>query len=159
MSPSYGACPGPEEITVDDLFPLRVAREPFEAAIGEHFDTLTMPSRAALEVISRFEEFRPHPVGAAVARALTDEWVLILPPGSGYGMQWSWPAEHRDEGLLEVPPRTAGPDDDLRWARFGNAQGRVFSAPFLLMAALCPPPAARPPYPVPARDDRTPVGI
>ncbi|MFI9210325.1 hypothetical protein ACIGW7_19575 [Streptomyces sp. NPDC053253] len=153
VSPSYVACPGREEITVDDLFPLRVAREPFEAAIGEHFDTLTMPRRAALEVISRFEGFRPHPVGAAVARALTDEWVLILPPGSGYGMQWSWPAEHRDEGVLEVPPRAAGPNDDLHWARAGNERHRVFSAPFLLMAALCPP------YPVPARTDRTPVGI
>ncbi|WP_143659992.1 hypothetical protein [Streptomyces sp. WZ.A104] len=158
-SPSYGGCPGPQEITIGDLFPLRVADEPFAAVIGEHFDTLTIPRRAALEVISRFEGFRPHPVGAAVARACTDEWVLILPPGSGYGMQWSWPAEHRDEGLLEVPPRAAGPGDDLRWARFGNAQGRVFSAPFLLMAALCPPPATRPPYFVPARDDRTPVGI
>lgn len=159
VSPSYGACPGAEEITVDDLFPLVAAGEPFEAVVGKHFDTLTLPRRAALEVISRFEGFRPHPVGAAVVRALTDEWVLILPPGSGYGMHWSWPAEHRDEGLLEVPPRAAGPDKDLRWARFGNAQGRVFSAPFLLMAALCPPHATRPPYFLPARDDRTPVGI
>ncbi|HEY8986015.1 MAG TPA: hypothetical protein VIU15_41375 [Streptomyces sp.] len=159
MSPSYGAWPGAQEVTVGDLFPLRVAGEPFAAVIGEHFDTLTMPRRAALEVISRFKGFRPHPVGAAVARGLTDEWVLILPPGSGYGMQWSWPAEHRDEGVLEVPPRTAGPGDNLRWARFGNEQGRVFSAPLLLMAALCPPHATRPPYPEPARDDRTPVGI
>ncbi|MEU7028878.1 hypothetical protein AB0A60_19580 [Streptomyces sp. NPDC046275] len=158
MTPADAVCPG-TEVTVDDLFPVTAAREPFAVRIGEHFDTLVMPRRAALEVISRFEHFRPHPVGAAVACALTDEWVLFLPPGSGYGMQWSWPAEHRGQGVLEVPPRSAGPDDDLRWARTGNEQGRAFSAPLLLMAALCPPHGARPARLGPVRTDRTPVRI
>ncbi|MER6116098.1 hypothetical protein [Streptomyces sp. NPDC001743] len=133
--------------------------KPAGARIGERFDTLTMPRRVALEVISRYQWLRPHPVGAAVARALTDEWVLILPPGSGYGMAWSFPADHRAEGVLEVPPLAAGPDDDLRWARKGNDAGRVFSAPFLLMFALRSARAACPPHLVPVRDDRLPVGI
>lgn len=156
---SYGVRSG-AEVTVEHLFPrAATARKPFDVTVGEHFDTLTMPRRVALEIISRYQWLRPHPVGAAMARALTDEWVLILPPGSGYGMQWSQPTRHSDEGVLKVPPLAAGPDDDLRWAREGNNTSRVFSAPFLLMFALRPARAACPPHPVPARDDRMPVGI
>ncbi|MFI2736626.1 hypothetical protein [Streptomyces sp. NPDC018711] len=154
MPASYAVRSSTEEVSIDDLFPsMAAAQAPFEVVIGEHFDTLTVPRPAALEVIRRYEWLRPHPVGAAVARALTDEWVFILPPGSGYGMQWSWPAEHCGEGVLAVPPLSAGPDDDLRWARAGNERGRVFSAPFLLLFALCPS------YPVSVRADRTPVRI
>ncbi|WP_143169141.1 hypothetical protein [Streptomyces sp. NBRC 110465] len=147
-------------VTVDDLFPLAATTPaPFEVAIGECFDTVTMPRHAALEVIDRLAWIRPHPVGAAVGRALTDEWVLILPPGSGYGMEWGQPADHCAEGVLVVPPRAAGPDDDLCWARAGNDEGRVFSAPIPLMCALLTQPAARRPHSAAVRTDPTPVRI
>lgn len=133
---SYAARPC-AVVTVEDLFPrAATVQAPFEVAVGEDFDTVTMPRRAALEAIGRLSVFRPHPVGAAVCRALTDDWVLILPPGSGVGLRWSWPVCHFEEGVLAVPPRAAGADDDLRWARFGNDEGRVFSAPLLLNALL-----------------------
>ncbi len=144
------------QVSVDDLFPHAAkARAPFEVAIGERFDTLTMPRRTAVGLIGRFGERRAHPVGAAVARPLTDEWVLILPPGSGEGLQWSQPVEHRDEGVLVVPPRAAGPGEDLSWVRLGNGEHRVFSAPILLYFALFPQHAVRTPDHGPVRTDRT----
>ncbi|MFD8882127.1 hypothetical protein ACFV0H_06335 [Streptomyces erythrochromogenes] len=146
-------------MTLDDLFPrAATAREPFEAAVGRTFETVTLPRRAALEVVGRLGRFRPHPVGAAVCRALTDEWVLILPPGSGFGLEWSWPTDHCQEGVLVVPPRAAGPDDDVRWARLGNDEERVFSAP-LLLNALFPQLTPHPPHSATIRTDRTPVRI
>ncbi|MBZ3908436.1 MULTISPECIES: hypothetical protein [Streptomyces] len=146
-------------VTVDDLFPrAATARGPFAAVVGETFETVTLPRRAALEVIGRLGRFQPHPVGAAVCRALTDEWVLILPPGSGFGLEWSWPANHCQKGVLMVPPRAAGPDDDLRWARLGNGEERVFSAP-LLLYALFPQLSPRRPHSTNVRADRTPVRI
>ncbi|MGW7312235.1 hypothetical protein [Streptomyces sp. NPDC054865] len=119
---------------------------------------MTMPRPAALEAIARFSQWPCHPVGAAVGRALTDEWVLILPPGSGIGLQWAWPAAHRQDGVLMVPPRTAGVDEDLRWARLGNRQGRAFTAP-LPLYALFPHPEPRPLHSAPAGADRVPVRI
>ncbi|MFD4576358.1 hypothetical protein ACFWNK_28335 [Streptomyces sp. NPDC058417] len=145
-------------VTVADLFPrAATAPAPFEVAVGEHFDTLTMPRRVALELISRFGRIRPHPVGAAVGRARTDEWVLILPPGSGYRMQWRRPVVHRAQGAFLVPPRAAGPADDLRWARHGTEEGRVFSAPLLLSFALPAGQAVCLPHSAAVRADRTPV--
>ncbi|MFD9052754.1 hypothetical protein [Streptomyces zaomyceticus] len=147
-------------VTVEDLFPrAATAPAPFEVTVGERFDTLALPRRTARELIGRFGWMRPHPVGAAVCRALTDEWVLFLPPGSGEGLHWSWPAEHREKGAFLVPPRAAEPDDDLRWARLGNDEGRVFSAPLLLFFALFPNQVVRPPRSTTVHADRTPVRI
>lgn len=147
----HGAAQSPDVVrpgavvTLDDLLPrAATARVPFEVTVGEHFDTVTMPRRAARDAIGQLGRFRPHPVGAAVYRALTDEWVLILPPGSGYGLDWNGPARHCQEGVLVVPPRAAGPDDDVRWARLGNDEERVFSAP-LLLHALFPQLTPHPP--------------
>ncbi|WEH37877.1 hypothetical protein PZB75_31230 (plasmid) [Streptomyces sp. AM 4-1-1] len=148
------------EVSVDDLFPdSTTARAPFEVAVGDRFDTLTMPRRTALDLIARFGERRAHPVGAAVARPLTDKWVLILPPGSGDGMQWSGLVDHRDEGVLTVPPRAAGPANDLSWARLGNRECRVFSAPILLHFALFPQHTAGLANCGSVRTDLTSVGI
>ncbi|MFE9846599.1 hypothetical protein [Streptomyces goshikiensis] len=89
----------------------------------------------------------------AIARG--GQWVLILPADSGTGMHWPWPVDHRDAGVLSVPPLSAGPADALHWARLG-----IFTAPLPLYAALA---LLSPPGPQPATDrldrDRTPVRI
>ncbi|MCX4826150.1 hypothetical protein OG883_41505 [Streptomyces sp. NBC_01142] len=123
--------------TIADLFPgARDARTPFEMEIGERFEAAAMPELAALRILDLFDGIRPHPVGAAVSRARDGEWVLILPPGSGHRMHWPWPVDHRDSGVLAVPPLSSGPAEDLHWARLGNSEGRVYSAPLPLYAAL-----------------------
>lgn len=145
--------------TIADLFPATVtAGAPVEFEIGRNFDTASMPELAARRFLDVLGHIRPHPVGAAIARG--GQWVLILPADAGEGMHWPWPVDHRDTGLLSVPPLSAGPGDVLHWARLGNGQGRVFTAPLPLYAAL---PLFAPPGPPPATDrldrDRTPVRI
>ncbi|MBV1949128.1 MULTISPECIES: hypothetical protein [unclassified Streptomyces] len=124
-------------VTVAELFPrTATATRPFEVPVGEHFDAVTLPRPAALEAVDLLGRFEPHPVGAAVCRAFSDEWVLILPPGSGVGLRWSGPAVHHRSGSLIVPPRAAGTDEDLRWARLGNEEDRAYTAPLLLHTVL-----------------------
>ncbi|MGC4998525.1 hypothetical protein [Streptomyces sp. DT195] len=143
-------------VTVAKLFPLTAtANRPFEVPVGERFDTVTLPRQAALEAVDLLGRFEPHPVGAAVCRALSDEWVLILPPGSGVGLRWSKPAVHHRSGNLLVPPRAAGPDEDLGWARLGNDEDRAFTAPLLLHPML----AHLAPHQPHAQTVRTPVRI
>ncbi|MFA7764763.1 hypothetical protein ACH4TC_00615 [Streptomyces spororaveus] len=143
--------------TLADLFPDAVTADaPFTVEIGRDFDTAAMPELAARRVLDLFDGIRPHPMGAAMARR--GEWVLILPPRSGHDMPWPWPVDHRDHGVLAVPPLSSGPADGLHWARRGNGQGRVFTAPLPLHAAL-PLLASLRPVPQTARFDRTPVRI
>ncbi|MGW8330582.1 hypothetical protein ACWGLE_22140 [Streptomyces sp. NPDC055897] len=156
--PHHGGprCAG-NTITVEDLFPEAAAlRQPFEVVIGERFETATLPRRAALEAIDRLAHVRPHPVGAAVCQDLTDQWTLFLPPGSGFGLRWRWPIVHRQSGRQTLPSYAAGPHDDLRWVRRGNAEHRVFTAPLVLYALagqLPGPPVGS----AVVRLDRTPV--
>lgn len=121
--------------SIGDLFPAaRRAHSPFDVVIGEDFDTACLPEPAARQLLGLCDRLRPHPVGAAIAR--DGAWVLILPPGSGYGVRWPRPVDHRDRGALSVPPLGAGPDQPLHWARRGNGDGRVFTAPLHLHAVL-----------------------
>ncbi|MEU9415991.1 hypothetical protein [Streptomyces sp. NPDC048272] len=143
--------------TIAVLFPdALTADAPFAIEIGRDFDTAAMPEPAACRVLDLFKGIRPHPVGAAMARG--GEWVLILPPGSGHDMPWPWPVDHRDTGVLAVPPLSSSPDEDVHWVRFGNSEGRVISAPLPLYAALPLLPPLRP-QPEALQFDRTPVGI
>ncbi|MFE9802974.1 hypothetical protein ACFYP6_29610 [Streptomyces goshikiensis] len=121
--------------TIADLFPDTVAADaPVDIEIGPDFDTAAMPELAARRILDILGHIRPHPVGAAIARG--GQWVLILRHESGEGMHWPWPVDHRDTGLLSVPPLSASPADALHWARLGNNEGRVFSAALPLYAAL-----------------------
>jgi hypothetical protein len=42
--------------------------------------------------------------------------VLFLPPRSGYRTHWTWPVDHRDTGVLSVPPLSSGPTKALHAA-------------------------------------------
>ncbi|WNI20767.1 hypothetical protein [Streptomyces sp. ITFR-16] len=121
--------------TIGDLFPAaKRARSPFDVVIGRDFETACLPEPAARRLLGLCAHLRPHPVGAAIARG--GHWVLILPPGSGYGVRWPRPVCHQDTGALAVPPLAAGPGTAPHWARHGNDEGRVFTAPLHLHAVL-----------------------
>ncbi|WP_406458035.1 hypothetical protein OG782_35065 [Streptomyces sp. NBC_00876] len=121
--------------TIGDLFPhSKRATVPFDVAIGQDFDTVRLPEQAARQILRLCAHIRPHPVGAAIAHG--DDWVLILPPRSGYGVRWPWPVNHFEAGTLSVPPLSAGPDRAPYWVRRGNDDGRVFTAPLHLHAVL-----------------------
>lgn len=121
--------------TIADLFPeTRTADAPVAVEIGRDCDTAVMSEWAGRQLVDLLARIHPNPVGAAMARG--GEWVLFLPPSSGYGMNWPWPVDHRDTGVLAVPPLSSGPAEDLHWARYGNCVGRVFTAPLLLHAVL-----------------------
>ncbi|MFI5642036.1 hypothetical protein ACIA8H_32075 [Streptomyces goshikiensis] len=132
---------------IADVFPATVtADEPIAFEIGAGFNTVAMPELAARRILGVLGHIRPHPVGAAIARG--GQWVLILPADSGTGMHWPWPVDHRDAGVLSVPPLSAGPADALHWARLGNGQGRVFTAPLPCTRRLrCSHPPGRSPRP------------
>ncbi|MFF8535903.1 hypothetical protein ACF07B_28785 [Streptomyces sp. NPDC015532] len=147
---------------IADLFPDTVTADaPVAVEIGRDCDTAAMPELAARRILSLLGHINPHPVGAAMARG--NEWVLILPPHSGRGLCWPWPVDHRDSGVLAVPPLSSGPAEDLHWARLGNSEGRVYSAPLPLYAslplltALRPQPEARRLGLAPARSQSTPT--
>ncbi len=103
-----------------------LASLPVEVSVGDLFDTLVLPEPQARQVLARLAHHRPHPVGAVLARP--GEWVLFLPPGSGFETYWPTPAVHRDSGTLQVPPVLAPADGHLRWVRLGNA-GRAPAGP------------------------------
>jgi hypothetical protein len=124
--------------------------------VGADFETAALPEQSALQVLDLLGHIRPHPVGAAIGTG--GRWVLILPPGSGQGLHWPWPVEHRDTGVLSVPPLSAGPAEERHWARLGNSEGRLFTSPLLLhavlplLAPLPPPSPAAPTDPMSVRN-------
>jgi hypothetical protein len=129
-----------------------LASLPVDVPVGDLFDTLVLPEPQARQALARLAHHRPHPMGAALARP--GEWVLFLPPRSGYETDWPTPAVHKDSGTLQVPPVLAPADGHLRWARLGNAgrTGRAFTAPMmldpvlpLLCVAECPVPDSQMP--------------
>ncbi|MFF3957476.1 hypothetical protein ACFYY1_30325 [Streptomyces sp. NPDC001890] len=146
--------------TVADLFPDVVGVSPFDVTVGEAFDTVALPAAAARRLLDLCDHLHPHPVGAAIARG--NEWVLILPPGSGKETDWPWPADFRDAGLLTVPPWTATAEESLHWGRRGNEYHRVFTAPVPLGAVLpllTPVPPTVLPASASSSCSRIPVGI
>lgn len=65
---------------------------------------------------------------------------------------------HCQSGRQTLPSYAAGPHDDLRWVRSGNAERRVFTAPLVLHALAGQ--LQGPPVPLTAvHADRTPVRI
>ncbi|MEV8605612.1 hypothetical protein AB0465_37755 [Streptomyces griseoviridis] len=128
-----------------ELFPAAYgSSQPFEVQVGETFEVVSVPEQDALQAVSLLNHFRPHPLGAALA--CHGEWTLILPPGSAWQMEWPQPHwRYMADGLLLVPSLSAPEHEPLHWVRTGNAEGRVFSAPMLLHAAL---PLLRPAVPL-----------
>lgn len=146
--------------SIRDLFPAAGSESlPFAVEVGECFDTVALPAAAARQLLRLCARHRPHPVGAAIARG--DEWVLILPPSSGDGTDWPPLVNHRNSGSLVVPPLNSGLRKTLHWARRGNEDGRVFTAPIHLhaLAPLLVPERPARPGPTGLLLDRTPVRI
>ncbi|MFI1530766.1 hypothetical protein [Streptomyces griseus] len=133
-----------------DVFPdVATATAPIKATIGttgtevtsptappahQPFETVSLPAQAAHQLLDLLGHLDPHPIGAALADE--QEWVLIVPPGSGELLHWPWPTLHRNRGVLWVPPLSAGPDRDSHWIRRGNGEGRAFTAPFPVHAVV-----------------------
>lgn len=112
-----------------------LASRPVDVEVGVDFDIVVLPEEQAHRTVDLLAHRRPHPVGAAVSRP--GEWVLFLPPRSGLGTHWAWPARHFDSGFLQVPPLLTA-CEELRWARLGNTGrgGRAYTAPLMLHPLL-----------------------
>lgn len=123
----------PQNPRVFDLFRACAGPAPRPFPVGARFEVLTLPKGDVQSVIGVLAHREPHPVGAAIA---TDaEWSLLLPPGSHREMWPPW-AKYQNSGWLVVPPVIGAQNGSPRWARFGNAAGRAFTAPLLLSLAL-----------------------
>ncbi|WP_280910312.1 hypothetical protein [Streptomyces sp. SAI-208] len=128
---AYGQLP-----TLADLLPdAHLASRPLNVRVGTAFDIVALPAEQARQAVNRLAHYRPHPIGAAMAHR--GEWVLFLPPSSGFGARWRMPARHVDSGTLQVPPLLTECDEP-RWARMGNTGhgGCAYTAPLLLHALL-----------------------
>lgn len=121
--------------TLAQLFPaVHGSTQPVEVQVGDDFEAAVLPAAQAVRLVQLLDRYRPHPVGAAVAQR--GDWLLILPPGSGCDLNWPQPVQHLDRGVLRLPLVSAGTDQPLHWARFGNERLRAFTAPLPLYAAL-----------------------
>lgn len=122
---------GPE---LRKLFPTAcLASAPVKVVVGGTFEIVTVPERQGRTLVGLMNHLAPHPVGAVISDQ--DRWHMIVPPGSGKPC-WPAGAVHQAEGHLWVPPLGTQVRGPLRWARYGNGEGRPFTAPLLVHPLL-----------------------
>lgn len=122
---------GPE---LRELFPAAcVASRPVRVAVGHTFETVTVSERQGRTLVELMDHLAIHPVGAVTADQ--ERWRMIVPRGSG---EPCWPAgaEHRADGYLWVPPLSTQVPGQLQSARYGNGEGRPFTAPLVVHPLL-----------------------
>lgn len=109
------------------------ASGPVEVAIGGTFEIVTVSERQGRTLVGLMDHLAPHPVGAVIADL--DRWHMIVPPGSG---EPCWPAGvvYQAEGQVWVPPLGTQVRGPIRWARYGNDEGRPFTAPLVVHPLL-----------------------
>ncbi|MFJ6809064.1 hypothetical protein ACIQRK_24060 [Streptomyces anulatus] len=116
---------------ITELFPgAGTATVPFEVPVGIDFDVLSLPLALAVHLFSSPSPTRDQYVGAAIYEG--DVLTLILPPSSGIGLNWSPLVKLRSSGTLTVPPLKFTTEHSICWARRGNLDGRVFTAPLCI---------------------------